>query len=284
MTDLFIAIEGKLFCFALVLFLWFFRSKCTLNLPKRLQWGYLMTGVGIFSTLLVRFVTGEAAHTACCAFSGTCYAIAVFLFFYNKKLLAIAISILFGLFSFYTLYLGVSLAIYGLVLTYVIHFILEQFHLVTKDNLTGLYNLYARKLEIAEQEREYQRDHNDSFYVFSCDLDKFKSINDTWGHPEGDRALGLVADALTTVAKRFNAEVFRVGGDEFQIIADTSDEKEAEKIEQALQEQFDLIHFRDDFEIEISVGKVLYNGKQSVDDLLAEADQRLYAEKKKRKQ
>jgi diguanylate cyclase (GGDEF)-like protein len=151
------------------------------------------------------------------------------------------------------------------------------------DNLTGLYNLYARKLEIEEQEREYRYDHTDSFYVFSCDLDRFKTINDTWGHAEGDRALSLVAAALTKVAAQFDAKVFRVGGDEFQIIADTSDERVAEQIENALEMEFAAINFRDDFDIKISIGKILYNGEKSTDQLLAEADSRMYAEKNRKK-
>lgn len=77
---------------------------------------------------------------------------------------------------------------------------------------------------------------------YNFNLDKFKTINDTWGHPEGDRAFGLVADALTKVAKKFDAKVFRVCGDEFQIIADTSDEKEAEKIEKELKMSFQKLN------------------------------------------
>ena len=48
-------------------------------------------------------------------------------------------------------------------------------------------------------------------------------------------------------------------------------------------EEFDKIKFRDDFDIEISIGKALYNGEEEIDELLAEADSRMYAEKAKRK-
>lgn len=283
-NSIFITTEAKLFCLVIIIFLFFFKIKSTLEVSKKTKAAYIISVMGIFCSVICGLISNEIVNLICCVFCGFCYAAAVFFLFCSKKSVVLAVvSAVFGVLTFYSLYFGLNIATYVLVLSEVVLFVFEQLNLIITDNLTGLYNLYARKLEIEEQERQYKRDHNDSFYVIACDLDKFKTINDTWGHQEGDRALELVANVLTKVADEFNAKVFRVGGDEFQIIADTSEEEEAEKIEKALQKEFDSIKFRDDFDIEISVGKVLYNGEQETEELLAVADSRMYAEKARRK-
>lgn len=284
MSELFIATEAKLFCLFIAVFILIFKSKTSIDISKNTQLIYFALSLGILSTIVSRFIVNDVLNIILFAFCGICYAVSSFFLLGAKKPLISAVcSIVFGCLTFYSLYIGINAATYILTAFGILTLVFGQFKLITTDNLTGLYNLYARKLEIEEQEREYKRDHSDSFYVFSCDLDRFKSINDTWGHPEGDRALGLVSKALTKVADKFGAKVFRVGGDEFQIIADTSDEKEADKIEKSLQAEFEQIKFRADFDIEISVGKVLYNGVDEVDKLLKEADDKLYDEKKRRK-
>ncbi len=281
MSRLVATTEASFFCLIIIVFLFVLKLKSTLEVNKRIKVGYIACILGILNSALIDFLVIQTALFAICCI---CYAAALFLTFGEKRTSLIAlISVLFAGAAFYTLSLGLNVATYAVTLAFIIHFVFEQLNLIMTDNLTGLYNLYARKLEIEEQERQYKHDHSDSFYIIVCDLDRFKTINDTWGHPEGDRALELVATALTKVAKQFNAKVFRVGGDEFQIIADTSDEKEAEKIEKALKEEFDKIKFRDDFDIEISIGKALYNGEDETDELLAEADSRMYAEKARRK-
>ncbi|MGK5685553.1 GGDEF domain-containing protein [Actinoplanes sp. URMC 104] len=57
--------------------------------------------------------------------------------------------------------------------------------------------------------------------LLTVDIDHFKSINDTWGHGAGDRALQAVAEALRTVAKRTDDVVARLGGDEFALLLRT---------------------------------------------------------------
>ena len=65
-------------------------------------------------------------------------------------------------------------------------------------------------------------------YVMMLDINRFKSINDTYGHAEGDRALAAVADALKKVVSDSNLPAFigRYGGDEFVMIVYAADEKE----------------------------------------------------------
>ena len=162
-------------------------------------------------------------------------------------------------------------------------FIISQYNRIKIDNLTKLYNRYGMDEEIREQLQQYKHDKNNSFYIIACDLDNFKYINDTWGHQEGDRALVFIATALSKVGKRFNSKVFRIGGDEFIIITDTSEETLATEIMDAIKSELDNIGFRDDFDIEMSMGVALYDGITHIDELLNNADKKLYQAKRKSK-
>lgn len=159
-------------------------------------------------------------------------------------------------------------------------FVLEQYNRIRTDNLTKLYNRYGMDAELKKQLKEYRREPKDSFYLIACDLDNFKHINDTWGHPEGDRALSLVAKALQKVCRAFSSNVFRIGGDEFIIIiADNLQEDIDVKITDAVKREFDWIEFRPDFDIRISIGVALYDGVIPIDELLKNADKKLYEAK-----
>ena len=94
------------------------------------------------------------------------------------------------------------------------------------------------------------------------------------------KLLKLVADALSRVSRKFNSNVFRIGGDEFVIITDTSEEGLAIDITNAIKKEFDNMDFREDWDIEISLGTALYDGKSTIDELLNSADKKLYEAKR----
>ena len=89
-------------------------------------------------------------------------------------------------------------------------------HMALHDALTGLPNrsLFQDRLsqEIGHAER-----HGATFAVLACDLDRFKTVNDTLGHVAGDALLRLVAERLNAVVREGDT-VARLGGDEFAII------------------------------------------------------------------
>ena len=70
---------------------------------------------------------------------------------------------------------------------------------------------------------------------------------------------------------------------QFVIITDKSDEQNARNICGELEKEFEALHFRDDFKIKMSIGMALFDGKASVEELMARADQFLYDEKRRRK-
>jgi len=90
------------------------------------------------------------------------------------------------------------------------------------DPLTGLPNR-QRCLETAERLLAEAQEHNESVAVVYLDLNSFKRVNDTFGHPVGDAVLRIVAGKLVDLVERFKHEpshisVARFGGDEFVIL------------------------------------------------------------------
>ncbi|MBO7218215.1 MAG: GGDEF domain-containing protein [Clostridia bacterium] len=280
MSGLFIGVEAKLFCLLIVGFLFVFKLVFfNPSIRQRLSYIALFLGVvlSIVGDYILRLYTQMVFFGLC----GICYAAAVFLLFEKESSLYLGIvSTGTAICTFCSMTLGYNAATYAVILALIIAFSVELYNKIRMDNLTKLYNRYAMDLELKEQLRQYKKEKTDSFYIIACDLDNFKYINDTWGHPEGDRALVLIADILSRVAKAFSSNVFRIGGDEFIIITESSEEGLAEEIEEAIKEELDCIDFRDDFNIEMSIGAALYDGATSIDNLLSAADKRLYEAKR----
>jgi len=89
-------------------------------------------------------------------------------------------------------------------------------YLSTTDSLTGLRNRRALT-DTLHQEIERTQRYDTDLSLILCDLDKFKLINDTYGHAAGDAALQAVSEALKTSLRKTDI-LGRYGGDEFMII------------------------------------------------------------------
>ncbi len=103
----------------------------------------------------------------------------------------------------------------------------ELVHAALHDKLTGLPNraLLRDRLELAVERRKRNPDHH--FAVLFLDFDRFKVINDTYGHDMGDELLVAISRRLNqalrptdSIARSENSTAARLGGDEFVIIAD----------------------------------------------------------------
>ena len=137
------------------------------------------------------------------------------------------------------------------------------------DQLTGIYN--RRMYEMAAQKADNE---NEDALVVIFDFDRFKTINDTWGHDLGDQSLTVAARALEEF---FGERSFRIGGDEFvSICARTGREEQVQKlgnINRRLEESFPGKN------ISISAGFAVRRDFGSVEKALHEADKALYAAK-----
>ena len=116
------------------------------------------------------------------------------------------------------------------------------------------------------------------------DLDKFKSINDVYGHIEGDRAIISAAEAIKRACLEDNSRPFiaRYGGDEFIIIMRTENEKGVEELKAKLIKELEIENKKHRFNLGASIGYSSYNNTyESFLGALKEADDLLYQEKAK---
>ena len=156
--------------------------------------------------------------------------------------------------------------------------------LATTDALTGLMNRFCFQQKLKEKV-EYASTHSNGMALFLIDMDGFKEINDTMGHPVGDAALVEIADRLN---QRFSgvSDVARLGGDEFCLIHPNINTRE-EAVEVARQ-TCDLLtqryHLEEaDFPLGVSIGFALSPTDSVSDrDLLAYADTAMFHAKENR--
>lgn len=159
-------------------------------------------------------------------------------------------------------------------------------HLATHDALTNLPNrmLFFDRLNhaIAHAARQQTR-----VAVFFLDVDKFKDVNDTFGHQTGDQILQALAFRLQECLRKSDT-VARMGGDEFTIILENLESPEqcipiAKKILEVVQTSFSIQ--KQNFHLTASLGISIFpeDGKD-VDVLLTNADTAMYLSKENRNQ
>jgi len=157
--------------------------------------------------------------------------------------------------------------------------------LAITDQLTGLHNRRGF-LNLAEQQLKISDRTKKGFLFFFADLDGMKWINDTLGHTEGDNAL-IEAAAVFKETFRASDIIARMGGDEFSILAINMAEENADIYMARLQDQIDKYNNKENrrYSISISVGYSFYDpGKPcSIDELMVEADERMYEQKRSKK-
>ena len=102
---------------------------------------------------------------------------------------------------------------------------LEDSRLAEYDSLTGLANRHRMNRKLDGLLAAFKTARR-SCAVMMLDLDRFKAVNDTMGHPAGDALLKQVAQRLTSIVGK-RGEIGRLGGDEFQIILPDMDDRGA---------------------------------------------------------
>ncbi|MBZ9736791.1 EAL domain-containing protein [Mesorhizobium sp. CA18] len=150
-------------------------------------------------------------------------------------------------------------------------------HLAHHDTLTNLPNrsMFREKLDQALGETKAK-----PLAIFSLDLDRFKAVNDTFGHPAGDWLLKCVAKRLQHAVRGSKDVVARFGGDEFAIIQSSiKSVADAEKLAKRIVEIVGK-PYRDkgrEMHVGVSLGIALYPGDgHDADTLLTNADMALY--------
>jgi diguanylate cyclase (GGDEF)-like protein len=177
-------------------------------------------------------------------------------------------------------------SIIGLFLFMIINTRYELKNQAMNDYLTGLYNrnylgYYYHMI------RKKAESSNSLIGVFLLDINKFKSINDSYGHKIGDLVLIEFAKRLQSIMGK-DKKVFRLGGDEFLIVVpgqqDIKDIKYTERKVRA-ESSFRFKYEKIDIDVVSSIGFAAYpiDGK-TLDEIIHIADSRMYKEKNKCKQ
>jgi diguanylate cyclase (GGDEF)-like protein len=152
------------------------------------------------------------------------------------------------------------------------------------DVLTGLYN--RRSLEsLMQREVALAERHGHALTVVMIDMDKFKEVNDTYGHAAGDFMLRAFADCVRMTLRKTDL-AFRYGGDEFCIALPQTPIEQAQQVVQKLRQAYMSVDFSDaiaklDHQPTLSIG-VAERTKPTVltlPSLLAAADAALYEAK-----
>ena len=158
-------------------------------------------------------------------------------------------------------------------------------HLAMRDELTGLFNRRGF-FELARSMMTTARLTEQPLTLFFADLDGLKQINDRHGHEEGDEAIRAAAKVLLATFRQDDV-VSRLGGDEFVILTRANNLESLPEIEQRLDRHFADFDasVRKPYRLGCSLGGILIAGDsaEGLDQMLARADQLLYAAKRRRK-
>lgn len=159
-------------------------------------------------------------------------------------------------------------------------FISEE--LANTDALTGVYN--RRFLhDFAEQYIQIVKREDSSFSVLLMDIDKFKDINDSYGHNVGDKVLKELVVILKSIVRK-NDIVVRLGGDEFVVVLPNTVESNAKDVSLKVIDSLNLIRKDNlfDFPFTVSIGIAQFDASKDehIEELLERADKALYQAKK----
>ncbi len=159
---------------------------------------------------------------------------------------------------FQLLFYGIITAWPSFTLALLLVFIFIEGRKSDRDYLTGLLNRQCFDARIYSRIEQF--DKKGSFTLVVIDLNKFKSINDEFGHDQGDEALQAVSLILSHSVSPSDAAA-RYGGDEFILLLETADEGTVHKILQRIQKNLDEWNRKGDmpFTLSLSAGYAVYD-------------------------
>jgi diguanylate cyclase (GGDEF)-like protein/PAS domain S-box-containing protein len=153
------------------------------------------------------------------------------------------------------------------------------------DALTGCYNR-GYGLELFDRQMKLSHRSKSPLLLAFLDIDNFKTINDTYGHNEGDLVLKEVVNLFKSTLREVDI-ICRMGGDEFLLAFPDSSLQEVPLIRERLQKKLAQLnkHIDRDYTISLSKGFSEYvpDKPKTMDELIAIADQEMYNEKNSKK-
>lgn len=180
---------------------------------------------------------------------------------------------------------GAPIFCFGCAIMMLYVYILSLNDQVSLDELTRLNNRsQLNKYLVSESSKQLDKCIR---YILMIDLNKFKQINDKYGHVEGDYALKRAADALKASCSQFSFKTFiaRYGGDEFIIITKDADEDQVIELSDCIKET--LVRLNEEsgaeYELTASIGYSSFTGDIfAFQSAVVKADEALYEDKNNR--
>ncbi|MBO6242812.1 MAG: GGDEF domain-containing protein [Butyrivibrio sp.] len=182
------------------------------------------------------------------------------------------------------LYWRVPFVCYGMVAAVFYVYVTQMEGLISLDPLTQINNKNQMYRYLAKKMRE--EDPGMSLFILLIDIDHFRTVNETYGHLEGDNALVRVADAIKDACQGPRSRFFvsRYGGDEFIVVAEMSYRAEATWLADQIKNNIKRItqNYGTNYDLSVSVGiaQYDYNSPISLQAFIARADSDLYKQKK----
>ncbi len=181
------------------------------------------------------------------------------------------------------IFVGSPMISAGIAIAVLSVYIKSREQLISIDPMTGLNN--KNQMEKYLDHKMKNKPENKELTVFIMDLDYFKSINDKYGHIEGDQAIIIASEALKALVGKNNFFACRYGGDEFVVVAETNKDYNPKDflkdINDLLNEK--TVKYHKEYTLHFSVGYKRYSSEyKSVPDFIKAADEGLYMIKNSR--
>jgi two-component system cell cycle response regulator len=154
----------------------------------------------------------------------------------------------------------------------------ENKRLAVTDPLTGLSNRH-RLQDVLNGELERASRYSRPLSIIMIDMDELKAINDTLGHPAGDEALKMVANAIEHCIRKVDLAA-RFGGDEFVIVLPEADVSVAVSVAQRINQEVEKLKVEDK-QLAISLGVASWNKTYTTPEIFIDAaDRAMYQAKR----
>ncbi|PJI48625.1 MAG: diguanylate cyclase response regulator [Pseudomonas sp.] len=151
---------------------------------------------------------------------------------------------------------------------------------MVRDSLTGLYN-HTHTLQLLDDARFRARREERPLTFAMLDIDHFKRVNDTYGHPMGDRVIKSLALFLKQRLRKTD-HIGRYGGEEFAVVLPDTDAASAHKVLEEIRQRFAEIHYPaqpHDLSCTFSCGIAELGEEMDIKTLAKQADEALYTAK-----
>jgi diguanylate cyclase (GGDEF)-like protein len=154
---------------------------------------------------------------------------------------------------------------------------IELERLVVVDPLTGVFNRRKFHETLGMSITSAMR-HQHLFALLLFDIDNFKKINDRFGHQSGDEVLRIVC-GLVASSVRSADQIFRVGGEEFCLVATATDLEQAKTLAEKIRQVVESYVFPEVGQVTISIGIAYFREGDTQQLIFARADSAMYQAK-----